>query len=71
MEKVKYIVSRLALLVIASVAFSMTVYAIGIIGKSFGIDEQYMVYAIIGTIALGMVIFWLSESYELNKLSNK
>ena len=71
MEKTKYIVSRLAIIAIATVIFGAIMYGLGMVGKALGIEPQHIVSGLIVTIALGMMIFWLSEDYDLKKLSEK
>ena len=71
MEKTKYIVSRLAIIAVATVIFGAIMYGLGMVGKALGIEPQHIVSGLIVTIALGMMIFWLSEDYDLQKLSEK
>ena len=71
MEKTKYIVSRLAVIAVATMLFAAFMYGLGMIGKAFGIEPQHIVSGLIVTIALGMMIFWLSEDYDLKKLKDK
>lgn len=71
MEKTKYIVSRLAIIAVATVIFGAIMYGLGMVGKALGIEPQHIVSGLIVTIALGMMIFWLSEDYDLKKLSEK
>tara|TARA_B100000424_G_scaffold255307_1_gene234152 strand:+ start:138 stop:356 length:219 start_codon:yes stop_codon:yes gene_type:complete len=71
MEKTKYIVVRLAIIAVATVIFGAVLYGLGIIGKALGIEPQHIVGGLIGIIALGMMIFWLSEDYDLQKLKEK
>jgi len=68
MEKTLYIVSRLALIAIFTAAVAMTVYAIGIIGKAYGMEPNHIVVAIIGTMVTAMLAFWLAGDYDLKKL---
>jgi|TARA_R110000744_G_scaffold364982_1_gene473669 hypothetical protein len=67
MEKTKYIVSRLVLMALATVAFVIICKGLAIIGKDFGMDPIHIVYGIIGMFTFGMLVFWLGEGYELNK----
>ena len=71
MEKTKYIVSRLAIIAVATVIFGAIMYGLGMVGKALGIEPQHIVSGLIVTIALGMMIFWLSEDYDLQKLKEK
>tara|TARA_Y200000002_G_C22143678_1_gene439950 strand:+ start:302 stop:526 length:225 start_codon:yes stop_codon:yes gene_type:complete len=68
MEKVKYIVSRLLLIAVASFAAGLVIYCLGLIGKSFGLTDAHTVAIIIGTCAFGLMTYWLAEDYELKKL---
>ena len=70
MERVKYIVSRLFLIAIASVAAGLFIYSLGLIGKSFGLADEHTMALIIGSIALALMTYWLAEDYELKKLQN-
>ena len=71
MDKAKYIVKRLTIIAVATVIFGAIMYGLGLLGKSLGIEPQHIVSGLIVTIALGMMIFWLSEDYELQKLKDK
>ena len=68
MEKTLYIVTRLALIAIFTTAVALTAYAIGIIGKAYGMEPNHIVAVIIGTMVTGMLIFWLAGDYDLKKL---
>ena len=68
MEKTKYIVSRLAIIAFATATILAAVRGIVYVANTYGIDTQHIVSAIGITACLGMLIWWLSESYELNKL---
>ena len=50
MEKVKYIVSRLFLIAIASVAAGLFIYSLGLIGKSFGLADEHTMALILSLI---------------------
>ena len=67
MEKTKYIVSRLVLIALATVAFVIICKGIAIIGKDFGMDPIHIVYGIISMFTFGMLVFWLGEGYEIKK----
>jgi len=71
MDKAKYIVKRLTIIAVATAIFGAIMYGLGLLGKSLGIEPQHIVSGLIVTIALGMMIFWLSEDYELQKLKDK
>ena len=70
MEKVKYIVSRLFLIGVASLGAGLLIYSLGLIGKSFGLTDEHTVAIIIGTGALALMTYWLAEDYELKKIQN-
>ena len=70
MDKAKYIVKRLTIIAVATAIFGAIMYGLGLLGKSLGIEPQHIVSGLIVTIALGMMIFWLSEDYELQKLKD-
>ena len=67
MEKAKYIVSKLGLIALCTSALAATVYAIGMLGKSIGLDPVHIVYGIIVIFTFGMLVFWLGEGYEIKK----
>ncbi len=67
MEKAKYILSRLGLIALGTSALAATVYAIGILGKSIGLDPIHIVYGILSIFLFGMLVFWLGEGYEIKK----
>ena len=67
MEKIKYIVSRLFLIAVASLGAGLFIYSLGLIGKSFGLADEHTAI-IIGTGALALMTYWLAEDYELKKL---
>ena len=71
MEKAKYIVSRLAVIAIASVLFGAFMYGLKIAGAIIGLESQHVIGGLIVTIAVGMMVYWLSEDYELKKLKDK
>ena len=71
MEKAKYIVSRLAVIAIASVLFGAFMYGLKIAGAAIGLESQHVIGGLIVTIAVGMMVYWLSEDYELKKLKDK
>ena len=68
MEKVKYIVSRLLLIAVASFAAGLVIYCLGLIAKSFGLTDARTVAIIIGTCAFGLMTYWLAEDKEKKKL---
>tara|TARA_R100001163_G_C5066992_1_gene205755 strand:+ start:84 stop:308 length:225 start_codon:yes stop_codon:yes gene_type:complete len=68
MEKIKYIVSRLLLIAVASFAAGLVIYSLGLIGKSFGLADEHTVALIIGSVAFALMTYWLAEDYELKKL---
>ena len=67
MEKTKYILSRLGLITLGTLAFAAIIYAIGILGKSIGLDPIHIVYGILSIFLFGMLVFWLGEGYEIKK----
>ena len=71
MEKVKYIVKGLGA-VLAGVGIMLALgYGLVTIGKAFGLEAEHVTGAVVVLIALGMMVFWLSEDYELKKLKDK
>ena len=71
MEKAKYIVKGLGA-VLAGVGLMLAIgYGLITIGKALGLEAEHVTGAVIAIIALGMMIFWLSEDYELKKLKDK
>ena len=71
MEKVKYIVKGLAA-VFAGVGIMLALgYGLVTIGRAFGLEAEHVTGAVVVLIALGMMVFWLSEDYELKKLKDK
>ena len=71
MEKTKYIAFRLAVIAAASVLFGIVMYGLKVAGTYFGLDTQHIVGGLIVAVALGIMIYWLSEDYELQKLKDK
>ena len=71
MEKFKYIVSRLALILGGAGGLLLSVYALGTIAASFGIAPVFVAYGLMAVIVIGMLIFWLAESYEIKQMGNK
>ena len=67
MEKAKYILSRLGLIALGTSALAAAVYAIGMLGKSIGLDPIHIVYGILSIFLFGMLVFWLGEGYEIKK----
>ena len=71
MEKVKYIVKGLGA-VLAGVGLMLALgYGLVTIGKLLGLEAEHVTGAVVVLIALGMMVFWLSEDYELKKLKDK
>jgi len=71
MEKVKYIVKGLGA-VLAGVGIMLALgYGLVAIGKLLGLEAEHVTGAVVVLIALGMMVFWLSEDYELKKLKDK
>ena len=71
MEKVKYIVKGLGA-VLAGVGVMLALgYGLVTIGKLLGLEAEHVTGAVVVLIALGMMVFWLSEDYELKKLKDK
>jgi high-affinity Fe2+/Pb2+ permease len=71
MEKVKYIVKGLGA-VLAGVGLMLALgYGLVAIGKLLGLEAEHVTGGVVVLIALGMMVFWLSEDYELKKLKNK
>ena len=71
MEKVKYIVKGLGA-VLAGVGLMLALgYGLVTIGKLLGLEAEHVTGAVVVVIALGMMVFWLSEDYELKKLKDK
>ena len=70
MEKTKYIVSRLALIAIATSVVFATVRGLVYIANTYGFEPQQVVAGFGIAACFGMLVWWLSESYELNKLKN-
>jgi predicted permease len=71
MEKVKYIVSRLFLIAVASFCAGLVIYCLGLVGKYFGLADEHTVALIIGSMAFALMTYWLAEDYELKKLKDK
>ena len=67
MEKTKYILSKLGLIALGTSAVAAIMYAIGMLGKSIGLDPIHIVYGIIGIFTFGMLVYWLGEGYEIKK----
>ena len=71
MEKVKYIVKGLGA-VLAGVGLMLALgYGLVAIGKLLGLEAEHVTGGVVVLIALGMMVFWLSEDYELKKLKAK
>tara|TARA_E500000331_G_C16806739_1_gene519004 strand:- start:167 stop:382 length:216 start_codon:yes stop_codon:yes gene_type:complete len=71
MEKVKYIVKGLGA-VLAGVGIMLALgYGLVTIGKLLGLEAEHVTGGVVVLIALGMMVFWLSEDYELKKLKDK
>ena len=71
MEKVKYIVKGLGT-VLAGVGVMLALgYGLVAIGKLLGLEAEHVTGGVVVLIALGMMVFWLSEDYELKKLKDK
>ena len=71
MEKVKYIVKGLGA-VLAGVGLMLALgYGLVTIGRAFGLEAENVTGGVVVLIALGMMVFWLSEDYELKKLKDK
>ncbi len=71
MEKVKYIVKGLGA-VLAGVGIMLALgYGLVAIGKLLGLEAEHVTGGVVVLIALGMMVFWLSEDYELKKLKDK
>ncbi|MDC0863001.1 hypothetical protein OAP74_00845 [bacterium] len=71
MEKVKYIVKGLGA-VLAGVGLMLALgYGLVAIGKLLGLEAEHVTGGVVVLIALGMMVFWLSEDYELKKLKDK
>ena len=71
MEKVKYIVKGLAA-VFAGVGVMLALgYGLVTIGRAFGLEAEHVTGGVVVLIMLGMMVFWLSEDYELKKLKDK
>jgi hypothetical protein len=71
MEKTKYIVTRLAIIAGSVVLLGAVMYGLGIAGRALGIEPEHIIAGLIGIIAVGMMVFWLAEDYELQKLKDK
>ena len=71
MEKVKYIVKGLGA-VLAGVGLMLALgYGLVAIGNLLGLEAEHVTGGVVVLIALGMMVFWLSEDYELKKLKDK
>ena len=71
MEKAKYIVKGLGA-VVAGVGLMLALgYGLVAIGKLLGLEAEHVTGGVVVLIALGMMVFWLSEDYELKKLKDK
>ena len=70
MKKTKYIVSRLALIAIATSIVLAAVRGLVYIANTYGFEPQQVVAGFGIAACFGMLVWWLSESYELNKLKN-
>jgi hypothetical protein len=70
MEKTKYIVSRLAIIAIATAVILASVRGLIYIANTYGFEAQQVVTGFGIAACFGMLVWWLSESYELNKLKN-
>ena len=71
MEKVKYIVKGLGA-VLEGVGLMLALgYGLVAIGKLLGLEAEHVTGGVVVLIALGMMVFWLSEDYELKKLKDK
>ena len=79
MEKAKYIVSRLGLIALGTSAIVKglgavlagaslivaLVYGLVTIGKVLGLEAEHVTGGVVIIIAIGMMVFWLSEDYEM------
>lgn len=70
MEKTKYIVSRLALIAFATAVVLAAVRGLVYIANTYGFEPQQVVAGFGIAACFTMLVWWLSESYELNKLKN-
>ena len=71
MEKTKYIAFRLAIIAAASVLFGIVMYGLKVAGTYIGLESEHVIGGLIVAVALGIMIYWLSEDYELQKLKDK
>ena len=70
MEKTKYIVSRLALIAFGTAVVLAAIRGLIYIANTYGFEAQQVVTGFGIVACFGMLVWWLSESYELNKLKN-
>jgi hypothetical protein len=67
MEKAKYIVKGLGAVLAGASLIVALVYGLVTIGKVLGLEAEHVTGGVVIIIAIGMMVFWLSEDYEMKK----
>jgi hypothetical protein len=67
MEKAKYIVKGLGAVLAGASLIVALVYGLVTIGKASGLEAEHVTGGVVIIIAIGMMVFWLSEDYEMKK----
>jgi hypothetical protein len=67
MEKAKYIVKGLGAVLAGASLIVALVYGLVTIGKVLGLEAEHVTGGVVVIIAIGMMVFWLSEDYEMKK----
>jgi len=65
MEKTKYIVKGLGAVLAGASLIVALVYGLVTIGKVLGLEAEHVTGGVVIIIAIGMMVFWLSEDYEM------
>ena len=67
MEKAKYIVKGLGAVLAGASLIVALGYGLVITGKVLGLEAEHVTGGVVIIIAIGMMVFWLSEDYEMKK----
>lgn len=67
MEKTKYIVKGLGAFLAGAGLIVALGYGLITIGKALGLEAEHITGGVVMIIAVGMIVFWLSEDYEMKK----
>ena len=71
MEKIKYIVKGLGAILFGAGAVVALMYGVVKGIQQFGLQSDHVTGALVICIVIGMIVFWLSEDYDIKKIRNK